>query len=478
MRPTRLRRPAAALLATALLTACAATPDAGPSPTTTDPGASDAPAVTIPDTPVGTQTRWVLDTLAGDGPTTAEARERFAQVFLDQVPAEQVATVFVQLRGMGPFRVESYEEDGDAGRAMLRGADDARYSMDIAVDGDGRMVALFLAPAAPVPTISGPAEAADALAPAAPYSSLLLASVDGEGDDARCVDVEAKDADAQHPIGSMFKLYVAGAVARGVAEGTLTWDDELTLTEELRSLPSGTLQLEPPGTRISVRRAAEQMIAISDNTATDLLIEAVGRDAVERVLTEMGASEPSANIPFLTPREAFQLALSDPRLLADWTAASGLPADVATAPRDQDASTAVDDAQRAVLADLPAWDLTVHPAAGATAFWPAGVDWFATARDLCAAHVDLQRLAATESGAPLREILSANPGIDLPGAAYVGFKGGSSVGEIGGSWYVERADGAREVLVTLTAGGDAAAVPDAGWLMGVSQQALGGAKPQ
>ena len=479
-RPAR-RRVAAAILGAAALTLAACSgatdpvDDADPTQSSASPSATDGEAVRIPESPVGSQTLWVLGVLDGEGPTAQEAHERFSAEFLAQVPAEQMGAVFDQLRAMGPFTLESYEENGDTARAMVLGSGDARYAVDVALDDQGLMSRLLITPAAPVPTVTDPAEASDELVGAAEVSSLLFATVAGEGDQARCEPVEERETEVLRPIGSMFKLYVLGAVVRGVEDGTLTWDQELTLTDEARSLPSGTLQDEPAGTTITARDAAAQMNAISDNTATDLLIDAVGRENVEDTLAEMGASAPSANIPFLTTREMFQIGFSDPDLPARWAEVSGLTGEVGDI--EAPADPAVDDAQRALLAELPAWDLTLDPAAGATAFWPNGADWFATAHDLCAAHVHLQRLAGTEAGEPVRDILSANPGVELPEAEYVAFKGGSSIGEIGGSWYVERPDGAREVLVMLTGGGDAAAVPDAGWLMGVAQQALGGDHP-
>ena len=44
------------------------------------------------------------------------------------------------------------------------------------------------------------------------------------------------------------------------------------------------------------------MIAISDNTATDHLIDLVGRDRVEAALTVFGHSDPAMTVPFLTTR--------------------------------------------------------------------------------------------------------------------------------------------------------------------------------
>jgi Beta-lactamase enzyme family len=71
----------------------------------------------------------------------------------------------------------------------------------------------------------------------------------------------------------------------------------VTITARLKSLPSGELQTEPDGTRISVRDTAAKMISISDNTAANMLINLVGRPAVEAALTTTGMADPRLRIP-------------------------------------------------------------------------------------------------------------------------------------------------------------------------------------
>jgi len=61
-------------------------------------------------------------------------------------------------------------------------------------------------------------------------------------------------------------------------------NQSLTITAQLKSLPSGELQTKPDGTQISVQDVATKMISISDNTAADMLISLVGRPAVEAAL--------------------------------------------------------------------------------------------------------------------------------------------------------------------------------------------------
>ena len=42
------------------------------------------------------------------------------------------------------------------------------------------------------------------------------------------------------------------ALARAIAAGTVSWDQRLTLTSQLTSLPSGELSTEPAGTQVTV----------------------------------------------------------------------------------------------------------------------------------------------------------------------------------------------------------------------------------
>jgi beta-lactamase class A len=103
------------------------------------------------------------------------------------------------------------------------------------------------------------------------------------------------------PLGSAFKLYVLGALGNAVASGKARWNQPLVITARLKRLPSGVLQAEPDGTAVSVQDTAAKMISFNDNTATDMLINLVGRPAVEAALTRAPrgsmARRPSATSP-------------------------------------------------------------------------------------------------------------------------------------------------------------------------------------
>jgi beta-lactamase class A len=244
------------------------------------------------------------------------------------------------------------------------------------------------------------------------------------------------------PVGSIVKLYVLGALVDAVADGSLTWESPLTIDPEVRSLPTGDLQDLPDGTTVTVLEAAQKMIAISDNTATDLLIRALGRDAVLASMTEMGHSDPARNNPLLTTREFFWIGWGDAELRERWDTG--------------------DAAERtALLSDVPAGVPDANTVDWSVTAWESGADWFAAPDDIARAHTALQERATTDAGAPVREILSANPGPSLGSEwTYVGFKGGSASGVLAGSWYLERNDGTPVVVTMLARSSDANAFAD------------------
>ncbi|MFG6445867.1 serine hydrolase [Microbacterium sp. P07] len=422
-RTRSFRSVAAALSIAALLvtTACAATPEAEPEDT--------AAPVTIPGTAVGQQAEWVLAEINGEPSEQADFEARFDPIMFEQMSAADLQQVFEQLRAAAPWSAIGYEGTETQARVTIEAAA-VTYDMSVSVGDDGSMNGLFFGePQAPRTPAASWDELEAAIA-GAPYDVSLQVTEVGATEPRMLLGEPSRS-----PIGSIFKLWVLGAVVDAVDAGTLTWDDPLTIDAEVRSLPSGELQNLPDGATVTVREAAEKMIQISDNTATDALIRAVGRDAVEAALVDMGHATPEANTPFLTTREMFWMLFGDAALRDRW--ASGDPA-----------------AREAVLAEIPAGVPDLANLASAQPGWPAGVDWFATHDDIARAHVALQEKAQTPAGAPLRDLLAKNPGIEFGDDwTYVAFKGGSSVGVLAGSWYLER-DGAEPIVLTVLARAD------------------------
>ena len=89
-------------------------------------------------------------------------------------------------------------------------------------------------------------------------------------------------ADAPWYLASLIKIPVAAQVLAERQAGTLTLDERLTLSRSDFVDGAGPTNWHDPGTPISIRYLMEQMIIVSDNTATDMLIDRVGLEAVNQ----------------------------------------------------------------------------------------------------------------------------------------------------------------------------------------------------
>jgi len=78
------------------------------------------------------------------------------------------------------------------------------------------------------------------------------------------------------PAASTIKLPIAVAFFQAVDAGEIRLDEPLTLTAERIAGEAGDMQYQPPGTQFTALETAMKMIAISDNTATNLLIDRLG----------------------------------------------------------------------------------------------------------------------------------------------------------------------------------------------------------
>ncbi|MDT9592901.1 serine hydrolase [Nocardioides zeae] len=429
MRPT-----VTALLAvTCLVVAGCSGPGDGDEPGGADTatGATDAAAsgeAEIPDGPAGDHVRWVLDLLAEDGGDPAdltedEVAERVSPAVAEQLTVEVLTPALAQVRAGGPYTVGTVVPQGSTGlQVRLEPATGAPLQLVVAVDGDGLLSTLLFTPVPVVPDVASYAELEALLAEDADHVQLLVADVV----DGRCEPTYATEDPVAAPSGSVFKLVVLNALVEAVADGDLAWDDELTVTDEVRSLPSGELQDRPDGTVVTVEEAALGMISISDNTATDLLMAALG-DRVDAWATEHGLDD---LVPVPTTRQLFRLGWGAPEQRAQWSAADA-------------------EERRAILDALPGLE-GLDPATVTTPGWTDGVEYFLTPAQACGLHVALHEAGSTPAGAPLARILTTNPGLEPPaGADAVAFKGGSSPGVVALTFLVSSGDTTRYLGVQV-----------------------------
>lgn len=265
------------------------------------------------------------------------------------------------------------------------------------------------------PTTSPTAVDLTALAPRAGYG--IYDAVDG-----RCTLLAGYGLTGPVPVASVFKLWVLDAVARSIDSGDLGWDTPVVIRDTLRSDPSGEVYDYPTGQEVPVSQLAELMISISDNTATDHLIDLIGRDAISDVIRELAPDGAERTLPLLSTADMARLKFAHPDLGREY-------ASLGPEARSQFVPT-LPERGPFPWPDDPAavnrLDLT-------TPSFIDEIEWFASGTDICRTMVDLARLSLESALEPLDEILSANPGLPPSQSrswTTTWFKGGSEPGVV------------------------------------------------
>jgi beta-lactamase class A len=186
------------------------------------------------------------------------------------------------------------------------------------------------------------------------------------------------------------------------------------------------------------------MISASDNMATDLLIDRLGPGAVEQALVVAGHHDPASMTPFPTMHELFSIGWGEPDLRAQW-------------------KNADPQGRAQLLQEVSARHYEPDPTRTHSPASAYGAEWYGSAEDICRVHAALQT-GATGAAAPVKDIMSAIPGIDLDPAEwpYIGAKAGNLPGELTFSWYAVDRTGQPWVVSHGTTTG--------GWLMMIIKQ--------
>jgi len=96
------------------------------------------------------------------------------------------------------------------------------------------------------------------------------------------------DADRRFPTASICKVPVMIELFRQTEEGHLSLDERRRLMGDISTHGTGMLKLIQDEPELTLRDYCRLMISVSDNMATDLLIETVGLDAINATMDELG----------------------------------------------------------------------------------------------------------------------------------------------------------------------------------------------
>ena len=385
-------------LGSALACACAPTPAAP---------LIDAGVRIKTNTQPGLRAKQTVDMLNSDWPIGPVSVGTLAAA--DKV--DDVGTTLDRLWWDRPFTVDRVDLGARTATLHLVTSFGGRQDIDLHIDSDGMVDGFNVE--LQKPTIKSWADVDAELTRSGANYSYQVAKVN----DGRCERIAGTNTAESLPLASIFKLYVLYAVADAVKAGRVSWNDRLTITDEVKAVGSSGLEKLPAGAQVTVRTAAEKMIANSDNLATDLLIDRVGTRAVEQALVDAGHHDPASMTPFPTMHQLFSVGWGQPDLREQWKQAS----------RQGRTQLLLQTNPRPYVPD---------PNRSHTPASTYGVEWYASAEDVCRVHAALQS-GAVGPAAPVKEIMSAISGIDLDPARwpYVGAKAGNLPGDLTFSWY-------------------------------------------
>lgn len=99
------------------------------------------------------------------------------------------------------------------------------------------------------------------------------------------------NADDRVRTASTIKLPIMVAVFALVADGKAAWTDELTLTASNKVQGSGILLEFGEGHKLTLRDAVNLMIVVSDNSATNMVLDAITADEVNARMDTLGLKQ-------------------------------------------------------------------------------------------------------------------------------------------------------------------------------------------
>jgi beta-lactamase class A len=355
----------------------------------------------------------------------------FASVFQTQVPKAAFAGVVAQLvQSAGPLeRIESVTPVSPYAAMIVIGFRDGLAAGRIVVDpaAPHQVTGLFVeGVTAREKTLGEIGAALDALPGRTGFALARL----GDGPPTWIARSHADDGFA---VGSAFKLVVLAELVRAIKAGDKHWQDVVTLDGLAGS--GGAYSTAPAGTRVTYRELAEKMISVSDNSAADILLKALGRSKVEAMLPMLGVADPARDRPFLSTVEMFKLKGSQGGAVAARY--------LALAPV---ARSAMLDGE---VASLPVSAIDPMLFKDGKPVLIDHLEWFFTPADMVRIMDWIRRHSTTGAATEARTILGINSGIGASAASawkYVGYKGGSEPGVINMTLLLQGKDGAWYAL--------------------------------
>ena len=248
-------------------------------------------------------------------------------------------------------------------------------------------------------------------------------------------------------IGQVAQLFTLGAVAEAVEGGEASWEDEVAMRPEFRSLPPSQYMLSEDGAAYPLSEYTVAAGTLRDTAAADVLLHHVGRERVKAYYKSLVTDPPAHAFPWLSMRDFAILKLFSSEHGRERYAGDDAEARAQTiAGVPEDADLSLD--QQARIAQWRA---------------PRAIDrigWFASPDEVIDTLTDLRAKAADPSMVPLAKALVAKATVSLSSEVWPTsvVKSGGEPGVFAGAWMMRRYDGAWFAAVLVI--NDTESMPD------------------
>lgn len=222
--------------------------------------------------------------------------------------------------------------------------------------------------------------------------------------------------DKKMSVASTFKIYVLKALHEQIEISDKRWDDIIKLNKQNMSIPSGILQNWPIGSPVTIKSLANLMISRSDNTATDHLIDYIGREYIEEISGEI-------NTPFLKTTEFFRLKHKASEEIRKNYINGNL------------------ETKREILENIKDLNIRAQDVPNEPVLIKE-IEWFFSTKELAKTMYELKEV----------EELQINPGLANKNNWYkVGYKGGSEAGVLQYTHLLQKTQNGPVIVVSVTA---------------------------
>ena len=272
----------------------------------------------LPDEPAANQLQWIINQLAESSTSIADINAHFSAGWLSQIDAQETQAFIDSVRSSYP---DAEITDLVALSAMhanvfVTGSNNNTGVILVEVSyTNGQKITAFGVTAHngnllyPEDMSLTLAQANNKFATMAADTGLLVAYIN---DNHQCEFIAGHNTNDLLATGSIFKAWVLGGLADAIDAGSLTADDDVEFVASEAVYNPSLVTREPYGTMFKLGDLSNMMMGNSDNTATDLVHEEVGRSTIDAYIDVSGVDDANVLKPMLSVNEQFHLFFSFP----------------------------------------------------------------------------------------------------------------------------------------------------------------------